>query len=303
MLVTISSGLSVRVIVAVEWADDELGSGARAPDKLHGSGELATGPGATQIEEPSRAEYGDRLRELAEREFGGSGYWREVPRLEREAAELRGRHELDKPAAPDARPHAKDVSGAIEGIWRSEPKITADVCGVAADGAHSMWLEGLDCRLKGEQRLREKIEHTARGNLDASPGQVARDIPDAIRYTFCADAPRYTDGFRDVCQQLEERGYHMYQCKNLWDKQEYKGVNSRWITPDGQRFEVQFHTPESFHAKQHLTHWAYEQLRSTIENIARAERLELKAFQRHVASCIETPERADEIPDFKEDQT
>lgn len=289
--------------MAVEWADDELGPGARMPENPRESSELARDPRATRTEEPDRTEYGDRLRELTEREYGGSAYWREVPRLEREAAELRGRHDLDKPAAPDARPLAKDLGDAIDGIRRSEPQITADVCGIAADSGHGMWLEGLDCRLKGEQRLGEKIEHTVRGNPDVSPEQVTRDIPDAIRYTFCTDAPRYTDGFRDVCERLEERGYHMYRCKNLWDQQEYKGVNSRWMAPDGQRFEVQFHTPESFHAKQHLTHWAYGQLRGTSEDVSRAERLELKAFQRQVASFIQTPDRADEIPDFKEDQT
>ena len=43
----------------------------------------------------------------------------------------------------------------------------------------------------------------------------------------------------------------MIYSKNHWrDDPEYKGINTRWITPEGQRFEVQFHTAESFHAKQ-----------------------------------------------------
>jgi hypothetical protein len=289
--------------VAVDWADDELGPRSRTPDNPSDNGEATGEPRATRVEEPCRAEYSEWLRELTEREFGGSRYWREVPRLEREAAELRNRHQAVEPREPDARPATADIGDAIERIRRSEAQITADLRGVAADHAHGLWLEGLDCRLKGEQRLREKIEHTARGNPDVPVEQVARDIPDAIRYTFCAATAEYTDGFWEIRQRLEERGYHMYQCKNLWESQEYKGVNSRWITPDGQRFEVQFHTPESFHAKQHLTHWAYEQIRDPSEDIARARRLELKAFQRQVASYIQTPERASEIPDFKEDQT
>ena len=48
----------------------------------------------------------------------------------------------------------------------------------------------------------------------------------------------------------------MYYSKNYWTHPEYKGVNTRWATPDGQRFEVQFHTPDSFHAKHHVTHLA-----------------------------------------------
>jgi hypothetical protein len=46
----------------------------------------------------------------------------------------------------------------------------------------------------------------------------------------------------------------MYQSTNYWGDPEYKGINTRWITRQGQRFEVQFHTPESFHAKQQVTH-------------------------------------------------
>ena len=55
----------------------------------------------------------------------------------------------------------------------------------------------------------------------------------------------------------------MTYSKNHWlDDPQYKGVNSRWKTPDGGRFELQFHTPESFYAKEQLTHRSYERLRS-----------------------------------------
>ena len=64
----------------------------------------------------------------------------------------------------------------------------------------------------------------------------------------------YTQGYYDIKERLESLGYEMYQSKNSWDDAEYKGINTRWVTPEGQRFEVQFHTPESFHAKQYVTH-------------------------------------------------
>ena len=42
----------------------------------------------------------------------------------------------------------------------------------------------------------------------------------------------------------------MIYTKNHWrDDLEYKGINTRGVTPEGQRYEVQFHTAESFHAK------------------------------------------------------
>ena len=124
-------------------------------------------------------------------------------------------------------------------------------------------------------------------------------IPDAIRYTFCLETENYARGYDDIQEQMESRGYEMYLSKNSWDDTEYKGINTRRVTPDGQRFEVQFHTPESFHAKQHVTHSAYEQLRNP--RTGDEERLELEAFQREVSSWIRVPDGATDIPDFKKE--
>jgi hypothetical protein len=81
------------------------------------------------------------------------------------------------------------------------------------------------------------------------------------------------------------------------DRSRVQGINTRWVTPDGQRFEVQFHTPESFHAKQHVTHDAYERIRNPL--ISDRERRELKDFQREVSSAIQAPAGAAEILDYK----
>jgi hypothetical protein len=90
----------------------------------------------------------------------------------------------------------------------------------------------------------------------------------------------------------------MFYSKNYWTHPEYKGVNTRWVTPDGQRFEVQFHTPDSFHAKHHVTHLAYERIRNAT---SRAELRELHAFQREVSSWIQVPDGAADIPDYKKE--
>jgi hypothetical protein len=69
------------------------------------------------------------------------------------------------------------------------------------------------------------------------------------------------------------------------------------VTPDGQRFEVQFHTPESFHAKHEVTHVAYERLRHPATSVA--ERRELMDFQREVSSWVPVPIKAPDIPDYE----
>src|SRR5690242_19028110 len=47
-------------------------------------------------------------------------------------------------------------------------------------------------------------------------------------------------------------------------------------------------TPDSFHAKHHVTHLAYERIRDT--STSRAEFRELHAFQREVSSWIQAPD-------------
>lgn len=95
---------------------------------------------------------------------------------------------------------------------------------------------------------------------------------------------------------LEQRGYTMFYSKNHWPTDpEYKGINTRWRTPDGVRFEVQFHTPESFHAKQELTHKAYERIRNPV--LSDDERGTLITFQRTIYSSLELPPGSAEIED------
>ncbi len=113
----------------------------------------------------------------------------------------------------------------------------------------------------------------------------------------CLRSETYTKGCNDIKAQLENLGYEMCQSRNSGDDAEYKGINTRWVTEGGQRFEVQFHTPESFHAKQYVTHGAYERTRNPLTSDA--ERAGLEAFQREVSSRIQVLDRATDIPNFK----
>ena len=120
-------------------------------------------------------------------------------------------------------------------------------------------LIGFDDRLKGRDRIKEKVSDRIR-RQDRSPEEAVSLIPDAIRYTFQYRAgslhSRCLGGHR---ASERARALNCMKLKNSWSEEEYKGINSQWIEPDtGQRFEVQFHTRISFEAKQ-LTHDAYEQ--------------------------------------------
>ena len=195
--------------------------------------------------------------------------------------------------------HAETVR-AIGRVREAEPGISADVQATERENRYGGWLEGFGHRLKGEDRLKQKVaEGLATIGPDARPEEILAQVPDAIRYTFCLQLETYARGYHDIKARLENVGYEMYQSKNSWDDAEYKAINTRWVTPEGQRFEVQFHTAESFHAKQYVTHSAYERIRNPLTSDA--ERAELEAFQREVSSWIQVPEGATDIPDFKKE--
>lgn len=156
-------------------------------------------------------------------------------------------------------------------------------------------LVGLEHRLKGKDRLTEKITEAIeeRGHtVDEAFGLVK----DAIRYTFCYPDDRYTDGVYADCERLEAAGFESYDRRNSWEQAEYKGINTRWQVPGGgPTFEVQFHTQASLDAKEE-THWAYERLRSLPED--EDEVRELHAYQREVTSKVPIPPGALKIPDY-----
>jgi hypothetical protein len=190
-----------------------------------------------------------------------------------------------------------EITAAIGRVRETEPTISSDMQGIERENRYGGWLEGFDRRLKDEDRLKEKIAERLEGEPDKTPTEILRAVPDAIRYTFCFRPETYTQGYYDIKERLESCGYQMYESRNSWDGAEYKGINTRCVTPEGQRFEVQFHTPESFYVKQYVTHGAYERIRNPL--VSDEERAELKAFQRDAVSRIQIPDGATDIPDFK----
>jgi hypothetical protein len=192
-----------------------------------------------------------------------------------------------------------ETAEAIGRTREAEPGLSADAQAIEQKNEHGGWLEGFDQRLKGEDRLEEKVAE----KLGAEPRMTAvtalREVADAIRFTYCFHPENYTRGYYDIKEQFESCGHEMYHSKNYWADPEYKGINTRWATVEGQRFEVQFHTPDSFHAKHQVTHLAYERIRDT--STSRAELRELHAFQREVSSWIQVPDGAADIPDVKKE--
>jgi hypothetical protein len=233
-------------------------------------------------------------------------YWNELPRLTEAAARLADRWPGRPPSESDESHEYKVTSEKraealqeVAKITDGEPRLSDTVETATTGSPHGGRLAGFEHRCKGSERLMEKALAAMEAQPDSSTADIVGRIPDAIRYTVCFESGRYVDGYRDIKERLESSGFEMYYSKNSWMNPEYKGINTRWVTSDGQRFEVQFHTPESFHAKHEVTHQAYERLRGT--QAVRGERTELHEFQQEVSSWIPLPERVTEILDYKKE--
>jgi hypothetical protein len=160
-------------------------------------------------------------------------------------------------------------------------------------------LEGLQYDLKGDDRLKEKVaERMADEANTQTPEQILREIPDAVRYTFNLPPEDYTSGLVRIADELKQRGFVEYQQVNSWNRDiPYKGVNTRWLDPEtGLRFEVQFHTAESWHVKDD-THDAYEHENNmTLDPSVRESWHE---YQDEYFRTIPTPPGAERIVTFK----
>jgi hypothetical protein len=245
-------------------------------------------------------------------------YWSEVPRflrawadhLRRWPAELmtavvdrsrdpEGSWRGDGNQYLDPERHAQ-TNDQITGIHQAEKKLTEHMGEAERKNGCGARLVGLEHRLKGDDRIKEKIADLwETGAPDATAKEIGRQIPDAVRYTFCAEPGNYQEVYWDIKARLQACGYEMYYSQNHWSNIQYKGINTRWVTPEGQRFEVQFHTPESFHAKQTITHAPYERLRNRLTR--EDERRELAAFQQEVSSWIAAPEGATDIANYRKE--
>jgi hypothetical protein len=153
--------------------------------------------------------------------------------------------------------------------------------------------------LKGRDRLKEKLVEMVNSEPDKSAEELAREIHDGIRYTFLFDPEDYAAGARELTSRLEGSGFELGVRKNTWGNGEYKGVNTRWLDHEsGLRFEVQFHTEQSWTVKQQ-THDAYVKINDTRTPVE--ERESLRDYQREISAQVVQPPGWKDILDFRKE--
>lgn len=181
---------------------------------------------------------------------------------------------------------SKEEKKAYFDIIEKEPKITADVQDVAnKNGAE---LQGLEYRVKTPSSTYEKMH-------EREEGMDIGEMKDVIRYTEIYPPDKLAEGTNASLKDFESRGYTVDRVKNTWDDENtsYRGINANLTSPDGQTFEVQFHTQESFDLKNGELHSLYEQRRTMADDDPRA--VELDDRMSELSSKLERPDGIDEV--------
>ncbi len=154
----------------------------------------------------------------------------------------------------------------------NEPKITADLQNIAEEVPAE--IVGLENKVKSEESLTQKLSMLAdRDKTNQSIRQksekFARRNNDTLRYTFILPNDEYVKGFNKTVEKLKQNGFIIPQNRiwNAWENAGtakdtgYRGINITVISSQKQRFELQFHTAQSFRLKTEA-HYLYEELRN-----------------------------------------
>ena len=93
---------------------------------------------------------------------------------------------------------------------------------------------------------KEMLGNDAKDKIDTAAEQMG----DAVRYTIKYPTEKFTDGVKQALDALQKAGYEPVKVKNFYNndpENAYRGINSVFRDPvTNQKFEVQFHTPESY---------------------------------------------------------
>jgi hypothetical protein len=165
-------------------------------------------------------------------------------------------------------------------------------------------LAGFDRRIKGIDRLKEKVSDLLEPPSKLGANEALSAIVDVMRFTYAYGEDRYTQGVVADLTRLKSQGLELDRLKNTWNSGQYKGINTQWLEPSsGVRFEVQFHTQASLDAKE-LTHEAYERIRSMTQRTPETDREteELEAFQRNVTDCVPIPLDVGVVQDYRREK-
>lgn len=119
--------------------------------------------------------------------------------------------------------------------------------------------------------VQSKIERLMRSK-GISADAAINAIDDSLRYTVTFPDGKYAAGVARTLSMLHQAGHSVVlgMGRNYWKQgDDYQGINVAMMSPDGVKWELQFHTPKSFKVKMG-NHVLYEKFSAESDPVQRA---------------------------------
>ena len=151
---------------------------------------------------------------------------------------------------------AQKAMARYRGAVGNEPVVSESVARVAQ--ATGMQVEGFEHRVKTDVSYLRKVA------AEYQNGAIDYQANDILRYTFTATPDKLVEKMQASVEEFSKLGYNTVVVKNTWLNvaTPYKGINTVLVNTAGTRFELQYHTPESYALKSGELHRLYEQWRT-----------------------------------------
>lgn len=207
-----------------------------------------------------------------------------------------------EPPQPWTGPHGQRLTpehnGAADdahaGSAAAEPYISSLLRQIEAGLEHGS-LAGFEHRLKSAESVKEKLAGKLQSQRHGDVRDLLEGITDRLRYTVVSPDPDYVQTTLSTMESLQRSGFELIESRPRWTGPGYKGMNTTWWNPSvGEHVEVQFHTPDSFEAKQ-AEHVVYEERRAR-ERAQLPADPELDRKRDAGYADVGTPARHDELP-------
>lgn len=191
-------------------------------------------------------------------------------------------------------PHRREIVDAALAMhahaMKIEPKLTKHLQDIAKrEGAK---LVKVDKAVKTTKSMADKVARKWKEMEDwgvhPSLDGVRHHIFDANRYTMLIKSGDYKSTIQQTVHDLEDQGYRFddRRWKNTWGSGDYRAINTTVQSPNGDFFELQFHTPESLDVK-NANHGDYKIAQD--EDTSAAKRAEIYQRMLDRADTIPTP--------------
>lgn len=174
----------------------------------------------------------------------------------------------------------QEVDLLLKRTDKASDEITNNVMKLCKD--KESYLVELDHCFKSKERIFEKVYISLTNGLNTE--EAINRVEDTLRFTYIImDINKYTETVREYLDYFTNLGYQIYEILNCWGNEYYQGLNVI-LDYNGIKFEVQFHTVNSFHIKEGYTREPYMVIRNPLSSKEEIDKANIvrKYYQKQV---------------------